>query len=95
MTGNGLAVSDHTSHKLWGGRFAVPTAAALDALNRSIGTDYRLWPFDINLSQAWAVALWGAGVLTLEESKTIERFRASSAAAVGTANLPPQSLCEV
>ena len=58
-------MSDHTSHKLWGGRFAVPTAAALDALNRSIGTDYRLWPFDINLSQAWAVALWGAGVLLL------------------------------
>jgi argininosuccinate lyase len=66
-------VSDHTSHKLWGGRFAVPTAAALDALNQSIGVDYRLWPFDINLSRAWAVALWGAGVLTLEESKQIER----------------------
>ncbi|MDP9201828.1 MAG: argininosuccinate lyase [Gemmatimonadota bacterium] len=66
-------MSDHTSHKLWGGRFAVPTAPALDALNRSIGTDYRLWPFDINLSQAWAVALWGAGVLTLDESKKIER----------------------
>jgi len=66
-------MSDHTSHKLWGGRFSVPTAAALEALNRSIGTDYRLWPFDINLSQAWAVALWGAGVLTLEESKRIER----------------------
>jgi argininosuccinate lyase len=66
-------MSDHTSHKLWGGRFAVPPAAALEALNRSIGTDYRLWPFDISLSQAWAVALWGAGVLTLEESKKIER----------------------
>lgn len=66
-------MSDHTSHKLWGGRFAVPPAAALEALNRSIGTDYRLWPFDIRLSQAWAVALWGAGVLTLEESKKIER----------------------
>src|SRR6478735_6488807 len=66
-------MSDHESHKLWGGRFSIPTAAALDALNRSIGTDYRLWPFDINLSQAWAVALWGAGVLTLEESKKIER----------------------
>src|SRR3954468_16314457 len=64
-------MSDHTSHKLWGGRFATPTAAALEALNRSIGTDYRLWPFDISLSQAWAVALWGAGVLTLEESKRI------------------------
>ena len=66
-------MSDHSSHKLWGGRFSTPTAAALESLNRSIGTDYRLWPFDINLSQAWAVALWGAGVLTLEESKKIER----------------------
>ena len=66
-------MSDHTSHKLWGGRFAVPPAAALEALNRSIGTDFRLWPFDVSLSQAWAVALWGAGVLTLEESKKIER----------------------
>jgi len=72
-------MSDHTSHKLWGGRFSTPTAAALEALNRSIGTDYRLWPFDISLSQAWAVALWGAGVLTLEESKRIE----SGLAAVG------------
>jgi argininosuccinate lyase len=66
-------MSDHTSHKLWGGRFAVPTATALDALNRSIGTDYRLWPFDINLSKAWALALWDAGVLSLEESRTMER----------------------
>src|SRR2546423_15468128 len=66
-------MSDHSSHKLWGGRFSTPTAAALESLNRSIGTDFRLWPFDINLSQAWAVALWGAGVLTLEERKKIER----------------------
>jgi len=73
LTGKETAMSDHASHKLWGGRFSTPTAAALEALNRSIGTDYRLWPFDINLSQAWAVALWGAGVLTLEESKKIER----------------------
>jgi argininosuccinate lyase len=72
-------VSDHTSHKLWGGRFAVPTAAALDSLNRSIGTDYRLWPFDINLSRAWAVALWGADVITLEESKQIEKGLAAVA----------------
>jgi argininosuccinate lyase len=57
----------------------VPTAAALDALNRSIGTDYRLWPFDINLSRAWAVALWQAGVLTLDESKKIEKGLAAVA----------------
>ena len=61
------------SHKLWGGRFSVPTAAALEALNKSIGTDFRLWPHDIRLSQAWAMALWGAGVLTLDESKQIEQ----------------------
>jgi argininosuccinate lyase len=66
-------MSDHTSHKLWGGRFSTPTAAALDALNRSIDTDFRLWPFDVRLSRAWAVALWGAGGLTLEESKAIEQ----------------------
>ncbi len=83
-------MSDHTSHKLWGGRFAVPTAAALDALNRSIGTDYRLWPFDINLSKAWAVALWGAGVLTLDESKQIDHGLASvgDKLAAGAAPLP-------
>jgi argininosuccinate lyase len=60
------------AHKLWGGRFSVPTAEALDALNRSIGIDFRLWPHDIRLSKAWAMALWEAGVLTLEESKEIE-----------------------
>ncbi len=60
------------THKLWGGRFAAPSAAALDSLNRSIATDFRLWPFDIRLSRAWAMALWGAGVLSLEESKQIE-----------------------
>ena len=61
------------SHRLWGGAFAGQTAPALEVLNRSIGTDYRLWPFDVRLSKAWAVGLWGAGVLTLEESTLIER----------------------
>lgn len=63
---------ERRSHKLWGGRFSVPTAAALEALNRSISIDYRLWPHDVRLSKAWAMALWGAGVLTLEESTAIE-----------------------
>ena len=65
------------SHKLWGGRFSVPTDKALDALNRSIGVDYRLWPADIRLSEAWAMALQGTGILTLGESKEIERGLAS------------------
>jgi argininosuccinate lyase len=59
--------------KLWGGRFNAPTAHALDALNRSIGTDFRLWPFDVKLSQAWANALHAAGVLTAAESAELVR----------------------
>jgi argininosuccinate lyase len=59
------------SHKLWGGRFAAPTAHALDALNRSIGTDFRLWPFDVQLSQAWASALAEARILTEDERDII------------------------
>jgi argininosuccinate lyase len=63
----------HTAHRLWGGRFAgTAPNAAFEALNNSIGVDFRLWPFDIRASKAWAVALWTAGVLTVEESKAIE-----------------------
>lgn len=61
------------AHKLWGGRFSTPPAAALEALNHSIKTDFRLWPYDVQLSRAWSVALWGAGVLSLEESREMER----------------------
>lgn len=61
-----------TPHKLWGGRFSSGPAPALEAVNRSIGTDFRLWSFDVQLSKAWAVALWNAGILTLEESRRIE-----------------------
>ena len=60
-------------HKLWGGRFSAGPTAAFDALNNSIGVDFRLWPYDIRLSKAWAVALWGANVLTLDESHALER----------------------
>ena len=69
----------------------MPTAAALDALNRSIGTDYRLWPFDINLSRAWAVALWGAEVISLEESKTIEKGLAAVAEKLTAGTAPISS----
>jgi argininosuccinate lyase len=64
-------VSAPESHKLWGGRFAAPPAEALDALNRSLSIDYRLWPFDVRLSRAWALALRDAGVLSTEECDAI------------------------
>lgn len=58
-------------HKLWGGRFAGGPAPELEAVNRSITTDLRLWPFDIELSRAWASALGRAGVLTAAEVAAI------------------------
>jgi argininosuccinate lyase len=67
-----LGTNEAPVHKLWGGRFSAGPAPALEAVNRSIGTDFRLWPFDVRLSKAWAVALWNAGILTLEESRRIE-----------------------
>ena len=61
------------AHKLWGGRFAAGAAADFEQLNNSIGVDFPLWPFDVRLSKAWAMGLYRAGVLTLDECNDIER----------------------
>ena len=61
------------SHKLWGGRFAGGPAPELEAVNRSITTDIRLWPFDVELSKAWAAALAEAGVLSASDATIIQR----------------------
>ena len=61
------------SHKLWGGRFTGGPSPLLEAVNRSIGVDFRLWPFDIRLSKAWAAALGGAGVIPIDDSRAMER----------------------
>jgi len=60
-----------SDHKLWGGRFAGGPAPELEAVNRSITTDLRLWPFDVELSKAWAQALASAGVLSAAEAESI------------------------
>jgi argininosuccinate lyase len=67
------ATDSAAGHKLWGGRFGSGPSPVLDAVNRSIGVDFRLWPYDLKLSKAWAVALWSAGVLSLAESQELER----------------------
>jgi argininosuccinate lyase len=79
------------THKLWGGRFGAGPTPEFDALNNSIGVDFRLWPYDIRLSKAWAVALWGATVLTLEESKAIERGLDAVAARLEAGEQPQAS----
>src|SRR5690349_1196198 len=59
------------AHKLWGGRFSGGPSPLLDAINRSIGTDFRLWPHDVRLSKEWARALSHAGVLTRDEGTAL------------------------
>ena len=61
------------THKLWGGRFSRGPHPALDAVNRSIGVDFRLWPHDVRLSKAWASALADAAVLTAKESAQLAK----------------------
>jgi argininosuccinate lyase len=73
MTTAALFTASAKAHKLWGGRFGAGPAPEFDALNNSISVDFRLWPYDIQASKAWAVALWGADVLTLDESRAIDR----------------------
>src|SRR5687767_15986422 len=83
--------AEKRTHKLWGGRFGAGPTPEFDALNRSIGVDFRLWPYDVQASKAWAVALWGAGVLTLEESRAIERGLDAVAERLGDGESPAPS----
>src|SRR5256714_2572921 len=55
--------------QMWGGggRFALGPSEALNALNRSLPIDHRLWPQDVAASKAWVHALCRAGVVTSHE----------------------------
>jgi len=86
-----FAAASAKSHKLWGGRFSGGPAPEFDALNNSIGIDFRLWPFDVQLSKAWAMALYHANVLTLEESSEIERGLDAVAARLDAGEAPAAS----
>src|SRR5213075_2537471 len=55
------------THQMWGGRFSLGPSEALDALNRSLPVDHRLWPQDVTASKAWVHALGRVGVVTAAE----------------------------
>jgi len=69
---------------LWGGRFTGATDPNMARFNTSLPFDWRLWEADIAGSLAWARAICGAGLLTLEERDQItaglEALRAEIAA---------------
>src|SRR5439155_27012137 len=58
---------------LWGGRFAERPAASAVTFTASLPFDYRLWPYDIQGSEAWARALAKGGVLAEAELEVLLR----------------------
>ncbi len=87
-------------HQMWGGRFSLGPSEALDALNRSLPVDHRLWPQDVIASKAWVHALGQAGVLTpAEEAQLLEGLdrvaeRLADGAAVGAPDEDVHTLVE-
>lgn len=56
----------------WAGRFSAKPVEALDAINRSVGFDIRMWREDIQGSRAHAQMLLRIGVLTQAELTSIQ-----------------------
>ena len=89
-----------TPHQMWGGRFALGPSEALDALNRSLPVDHRLWPQDVLASKAWVHALRRAEVLTPpEEAQLLDGLdrvaeRLADGAAVGAPDEDVHTLVE-
>src|SRR2546426_11527366 len=89
-----------TAHQMWGGRFSLGPSEALDALNRSLPVDHRLWPQDVAASKAWVHALGRVGVLTpSEEHQLLEGLdrvaeRLADGAAVGAPDEDVHTLVE-
>ena len=88
------------THQMWGGRFALGPSEALDALNRSLPVDHRLWPQDVVASKAWVHALGRVGVVSPAEEAQLENGldrvadRLADGAAVGAPDEDVHTLVE-
>jgi argininosuccinate lyase len=59
------------SNKMWGGRFDVGPAEAMDEINASISFDYRLAPQDIRGSKAHVMMLSKTGIVAAADADAI------------------------
>jgi len=88
------------THQMWGGRFALGPSEALDAVNRSLPVDHRLWPQDVVASKAWVHALGRVGVVSPAEEAQLEQGldrvadRLADGAAVGAPDEDVHTLVE-
>jgi argininosuccinate lyase len=56
---------------MWGGRFEGETDESFAQFSTSITFDARLYPYDLRCSAEWTKALASAGIVTVEEEKSI------------------------
>ena len=64
-------MSDQTSNRMWGGRFAAGPDAIMEAINASIGFDKRLAAQDIAGSRAHAAMLAATGIISDKDAEAI------------------------
>lgn len=64
-------MTDKTSNRMWGGRFAAGPDAIMEAINASIGFDKRLAAQDIAGSRAHAAMLAATGIITDSDAEAI------------------------
>ena len=64
-------MTDASSNKMWGGRFAAGPDAIMEAINASIGFDQRMAAQDIAGSRAHAAMLAATGILTDSDAEAI------------------------
>ncbi len=64
-------MTDATSNKMWGGRFAAGPDAIMEAINASIGFDKRMAAQDIAGSRAHAAMLAATGIITDSDAEAI------------------------
>ena len=65
-------MSDNTSNKMWGGRFADGPDAIMQAINVSIGFDQRLAKQDIEGSLAHVAMLAAQSIISQSDSDAIQ-----------------------
>ncbi|MFC6637076.1 argininosuccinate lyase [Sulfitobacter sp. JBTF-M27] len=64
-------MTDQTSNKMWGGRFAAGPDAIMEAINASIGFDKRMAAQDIAGSRAHAAMLAAQGIISDSDAEAI------------------------
>jgi argininosuccinate lyase len=64
-------VTDKSANKMWGGRFRMSPAEAMQEINASMGFDKALAPYDIRASKAHAAMLGRQGIISREDGRKI------------------------